>query len=798
MTFLPLLLGLSHLAPAATLPFDSIANPWLKAPGGTDIQREGDLKNLQPGPVRVNQAGYRLGDVRAGRARFLVVAAVAPGTATLKGPGADRTITLSSLNAIVSSQVKISASNSAMIKTYGIGDWKNGYPMTGTVVTGTLYQGTLPTDLPPGTYTIQVGSDVSQSFVISPNVYAMVRDASLMFFGVQRSGDGDSWFHPASHLWDGWLFDTTGTKVSKDAYKGALAGGWVDCGDHIKETRSQSFALAMLGVTAATLPEQDADRFPFKHAATGTDGIPDVLRELKWGADFALKAWKLAGGSNLRKDSLFLSVGDFGTDHGWWGRPEEQDTVSFSRRGNRRDRILRKDWGTGSLADWAAGLAFASKLWKPYDRTGWCDSALKVAQDFYALAKATNKLESSPAYSGESKASDDLALAATALLWVTRTPSHLQDLAYTTGLPSGAGSTCGASQAAIFPASSFAGGFLGCGTDNMKKGSANTDWASLQMPTLYAVHKLLLKDDATAQLHGIAPTERAALEEKVVHNLIANLASVSASSGTTVSLPTSTKTFVLTSTLKADSLWGTMSTQQDWIWNRYHAANLADLWMYYDLTGDLEASRTALPSTPDPDWKRSEVLDLLLKGTNTLLGMNPWDLSWVLGVGGKNPMHAFHRAANPEGRNLATNKEYGYSIPVGALYGGQSPVSAGLFQDEFYNYRLTESCLDGAATLAFLATGLSRDTSTYQPATTGMVRTAAQAPALRARPAGDRILLSRATGEPARLEILDARGQILSNQDWTGTELPIPRARALRLARLHGATGAITLPLAPF
>jgi len=796
MTLLPLLLGLNHLAPAAAFPFDSVANPLLKSPAGTDIQLEGDLKNLQPGSVRVNQAGYRLADVRAGRARFLVVASTSPGSATLKGPGADRTIPLASLNATVSGQVKVRASNSA-ISVSG-GDTKTGYPKTGTTVAGTAYQGVLPADLPPGIYTIQAGSDVSQSFTVSPKVYGMVRDASLMLFGVQRSGDGDSWFHPASHLWDGWLFDTTAASVSKDAYKGALSGGWYDCGDHLKETRTQSVALAMLGVTAATMTELDQDRFAFNHAASGTDGIPDVLRELKWGADFAIKAWVLAGGNSLRKDSLFLSVGEFGKDHGWWGRAEEQDTLSSASRGNRRERTLRKDWGSPSLADWAAGLAFASKLWRPYDQTGWCDSALKVAQDFYALAKTTNKLEATASYSGESRSSDDLALAATALLWATKTPSYLQDLAYTSGMPTGTGSTCGSTQIGAFPASSFVGGFLGCGSDNMKKGTANTDWASLHNPALYAVHKLLLKDDATAQAFGISPTERAALEEKVVHNLIANLASTSASAGTSIALPTSNSAFVLNNTLKADALWGTMSTQQDWVWNQYHVGNLADLWMYLDLTDDLVSSGTVLPNTNAPDWKREEVLNLLLKGTNTLLGMNPWDLSWVLGVGSKNPMHPHHRSANPEGRSNPNGLEYSYSIPVGALYGGKNPVTAGLFTDDWSNYTANEVCLDGSAMLAFLTTGLSRDTSTYQAPTTGIVRAATSAPVLRARPAGDRIVLSRPAGDAARLEILDARGQILSNQDWTGTELSIPRARALRLARLHGATGTATLPLAPF
>lgn len=787
MLDLALSLLLSASAPAV-LPFDSIANPLLKAPPGTDIQREGDLANLSPSRVRVNQAGYRLMDVRKGMARFLVVGGSAT-SALVSGGGASRTVALVPKAVRVSGQVNPYASNSALQVVDGIGDWRTGYPMTGTKVSGLLSEGTLPTDLLPGRYQVTVGGDVSSSFVVSPNVYGMVRDASLMFFGIQRSGDGQSWFHPASHTWDGWLFDTTGAVVDKDHYKGALAGGWYDCGDHLKETRTQSFALAMLGATAATMPGLDKDHFDFDQSAATTDGIPDVLRELKWSADYALKAFRLAGGK-VEKKKLFLSVGDFGKDHGWWGRPEDQDSVGEKGRGGRRERAVRDDWGTPSLSDWAAGLAFAAKLWKPYDQAGWCDSALTAAEAFYAGAKSFNALESSSAYIGESKSNDDLAMAAVALLWATGEKTYLNELAYTPSMPDGKGGVCGATRAAMFPASSFAGGFMGCGPDNMRKSSANTGWSSMQAPALYAFHKLILKDSVTAKAYGLNDAERSALEEKVICNTVENLGSLGVGSGQRVPLPGTYAALV------ADSVWGTMYTQQDWVWNRYQAGNLLELALYLDMVGDVVATETVLPNTPSPDWKRDSVLSVLLRGTNYLLGMNALDISWLLGVGSKNPNHPFHRASNPEGRN--SQGAYSYRIPVGALYGGVDPRGdSSVLDDQWYRYQRSEMCLDGAAVTTMLMTSLANDTSTV-PGTAVGLRTASLAGrgmGLRLSNAGTQLRLVRSAALPVDVELLDVRGTLLSRQTWNGTTLELPRSRSLRWARVGGVE---ILPIAPF
>jgi hypothetical protein len=775
-------------------PYAPIANPFLSADSGTDIQRQGDLQNLQIGRIRVNQAGYRLGDVRAGRARFVVVGD-GVSAVLVHGSGFDRAVALHSIGKTVTSTFQATAHNDAF--TISGGDVRTGYPLQGTAVSGNLSEGFLPPDLPSGTYTIEGLGGASVPFLVSKDIYPMVRDAALMFLGIQRSGDGHSWFHGPSHLWDGWLVDSNAVdSLGNPKYKGALAGGWYDHGDHLKETRSQSYTAALLGAVAATHPSQDFDHLGFRQDSSATDGIPDLLRELKWGCDFAIGAWRLGGGTTLDTSRLFLSVGDFGKDHGCWNRPEVQDTISMAGRGSRRERLVRRELGSESLADWAAGLAFASRLWKPYGSAGWSDTALMVAKSFYELAKKVNRTAPSPSYNGEAIVVDDLALAATALLWATGTNTYFQDLASTPSMPTGMGGACGVSGIANFPASDFLGGFLGCGSSGMRRGQANTDLGSVHTVALEAFHSLVLRNDSVSALFGIAPSDRAALEEKVVHTLIANLAGISIP-GRGITLPTSpTANQISGSRLTFDSTWNEMFTRQQWIWNSYLVGDLYDLATYLEVTGDILATATVLPNTPSPAWNRDSVAALLASGAGLLLGVNPWDVSWVVGVGAKNPMHIHHRSANPELRNI--DPPYAYRIPVGAVYGGAEAVQGGVYLDDANAYHYTEVSLEGSALLAAVATFLSNDTSTELASGIANRRTEVASSPVRVRHLSGRVVLERPGSEPLDLQILDGSGHVLERRTWKGSRLELPAAAAVRVViwGRNGEKGSRTI--APF
>ena len=155
-------------------------------------------------------------------------------------------------------------------------------------------------------------------------------------------------------------------------------------------------------------------------------------------------------------------------------------------------------------------------------------------------------------------------------------------------------------------------------------------------------------------------------------------------------------------TLTYDPLWK-INTKADviWVWNRYIAGNTAEFYFYYDIAKDLQG--VTLPHTPaSTDWKADEVRQLIVRQMDYMLGVNPWDISMIYGVGAKNFNHPHHRGANPEGTNVP-GAFYKYRPPVGALQGGFPPAggdgtTAGVYTEDWEDYTHAESCLDGTTT----------------------------------------------------------------------------------------------------
>ncbi len=368
------------------LPYAKIANPL---PDTMD-QINRDSINLKFSPIRINQAGYRPEDkkyfyyIGSGATSFTVVDL--SGQTVANG-------TLSNTGKTASGQLKIKASNNAQLVTGG----DTRYTMQSPVYSGTVFEGQIP-DIPPGTYKIKVGNDLSAKFVIDENVYGWIRDALMKFYGVNRCGDSKSWFHAGCHL------------------KDTVTGGWHDCGDHLKEGATMSYAAAVLGLAAAVFSDRDVDVYSANQAITQTtDGIPDILYEAKHGADFVLQSYDKAGG---QVGKMITSVGGFGNagygdDHSWWGRPENQDLMPSVRGGP--PRAPRSEPTTDYLGKYAANLAFVSKLYRPYDAI-YADRCLKVAKAIYDYTLPKLNSTSTPAYSGATIVTDDAAFGCIALL----------------------------------------------------------------------------------------------------------------------------------------------------------------------------------------------------------------------------------------------------------------------------------------------------------------------------------------------------------------------------------------------
>ncbi len=683
-----------------------------------------DAINYRMSPIRVNQAGYLEKDPE--RQFYYVGNATTFEVVDVDGKSLSPAVTgslRSSGQSTTSDWTIIAGTNAAT-------NDKKRYRVDITGQSGKIMVGNIPQGVPTETrLRIKVGNDISSTFIISDKVYSMVKDAALKFYGINRSGNGQSWFHPASHTLDGAggiVVNPATTDGARGRYNAALAGtlegGYYDCGDHLKESLTQMYAFMVAAVMAATNPDADEDVYAYNQGETvNTDGIPDMLREAKHGADFVLRAYVRAKGVI---DDMALSVGTFGADHGWWGRPENQDklpvdnSAAATDRGGPAARAVRLgEVGSTVGGETAAGLAILGKLYADYDKP-FADSCLMVAKQMYDFAKnlmlgkgsydngkAFKNHKSfkfdSEAYNGNNEAYDDLSLAAVALHYATYETTG--DMSYFNDAVQNKEFSSPQEQEGN---GFFDGGWMAYTRDGMRKSMKNTSWANAYTYALYALYKLLLKDDATALKYGISTETtkskstrtRLWYAENVGLILGTNLASESFYNGSVtnqIAIPNLNNTM-----LNVDGIWYTMATDQTWIYNRYQTGNIFEVLAYADVTKDLE-NITLPQKNTSREWHSAEMQQLGINQLNYMLGVNPWDVSFILGVGDKNDAHPHHRAANPEGKNVP-GAAYKYNPPTGALFGGVTPGLTNSWVPDnmsWEDYHQSETCIDAAATL---------------------------------------------------------------------------------------------------
>jgi hypothetical protein len=660
-------------------PYAAIANPL---PDTMDHQKR-DSVNLKFSRVRVNQAGYRPQDeklfyyVGTSASSFSVIDLSTGATAA--------TGSLTSLNATTAGQLKMTCYYKAQLVSGGAVK----YTMQSPSVSGTVYKGLMP-DLPEGRYMIKVGSDESAPFVIRADVYGMVKDALLKYFGVARCGNNESWFHAGCHL------------------KDAVPGGWHDAGDHLKIAQTIGYTFSILGLCAAALKDRDADHYAKNQSLTlTTDGIPDVLVEAKVGADYMVNSYLINGN---KVAGMITDLGDNGKDHGWWGRPEFQDAQGYDRGGP--PRLAVSGLGGNTCGSLSAGLAFVGRLYAPYD-AAYAAQCVKIAKELYAYGKANPTDYHNPMYSGGGVSNDEMALGALALWWATKDELYKNDLLYNKTIGSQA-------DPATYPKGGFSGGWFCNKQPGMLKDVANSDYDNMHTFSLWGLYRLILTDDSTSSVYGISPSERLNLAEDVIYCLIANMTDVNDQNGDqSIILPKPSIQWK-SNTLKCSSLWGWMKIQQEWMVNRYQATNITDVFCYYDVASKIQG--TELPNSPaSTDWEVPEVKSLLLKQLDYMLGLNPWDVSMITGVGYKNLNHPHHRAATPELQNVP-GTFYKFRPPVGALAGGYYPTVASGLYDEYMGgsngYFHSEISIDATTAIFLPVMGLAKEDTIKAPSAT--------------------------------------------------------------------------------
>ena len=542
-----------------------------------------DAINYRMSPIRINQAGYLESDTE--RQFYYVGSASTFEVVDVEGKSLSPKVT----GTFASTGFQMSSDWTIIAGTNAATNDQKRYQVDITGQSGVIQAGKIPQNVPTETrLRIKVGNDISSTFIVSNRVYSMVKDAALKFYGINRSGNGDSWFHPASHMKDGAGAVVTGDVDVRDQYNEALAGtlegGYYDCGDHLKESQTQMYAFMVAAVLAATNADADEDHYAFNHGETvNTDGIPDMLREAKHGADFVLRAYIRAKGVI---DDMALSVGNFGSDHGWWGRPENSDklpvdgSAAATDRGGPMSRTVRLgEIGANIGGETAAGLALVGKLYSEYpEHKAFADSCLKVAKEMYDFAKSMAQGKtyknntkaagwSSSAYNGNNEYFDDLALASVALWYATGDSKYGDDAIRSktlgTTVPQSFMDNC---------VGCFDGGWFVTDNKGFLKNVKNTSWANSYAYATYALYKLILADENKAiNEFGLTKDERLNAIEDCIMSMIHNLSDVSAGTAT-ITLPRKDPSNYMVQDIgwkgnevKYDPIWYSMQTDQTWI-----------------------------------------------------------------------------------------------------------------------------------------------------------------------------------------------------------------------------------------
>jgi len=637
-----------------------------------------DALNLKASDIRVNQAGYLTNDPEK---QFYYISASCE-TATYsvvdldgKEVATGGKFTATGDNA-TSIRVLKAYANDATVSRYTV---KKSTPTTKLCVGKLADMASLPTDK---RLRIKVGKEYSSTFIVSDRVYSMVRDANLKFFGVQRSGDSESWFHKASHVHD------------------TIPGGWYDCGDHLKMAPTMGYAFLMLSLLSTTNPERDEDHYAFNHNETvKTDGIPDMLREARHGAEFFLRSYEYAKGDI--KD-MIVNIGD-SEDHNYWNRADNMESMNPVPA-----RPVLHGIGPGMSAQVAAGLALLSVRYAAYDST-FADSCLKVAEKLYGYAKEHFGEEDvcvAGLYpcSSQLKYIDALAMAAIALHYATYGKTKKMDYFNDAAEDKNINDNINAKyNLEYFPA-----GWLG-NNSGFTPGGWPSDYDNRYAITLYAFYKLLLADKATAAKYGISDSLRLDYTERVVHTLAKGAAEGAAGGGgkNTIALPDYNLTY--------PTPWY-VSTIAEWGSNYYDSGNIINMLVYAEIAKDIEDKKTFNKSVA---WNHAQVRQLAINKVNYILGVNPWDICFMTGVGDKNESHVHHRTANPEFWNgfdwtamVALPVTYSYRPPVGALMGGS--INDTLLSD-VEKYTATETAISGNTSFLAVNVLLASDRPAVSP-----------------------------------------------------------------------------------
>lgn len=246
------------------------------------------------------------------------------------------------------------------------------------------------------------------------------------FYGAQRSGAGPNWLLMGHGSGKDFVNDADGD------YN--LAGGWHDCGDHVKYGQTQFYSGYLLLKAYAEFPQgfddyyepdyagyQQSGDFTWEGKKGKPNGIPDLLDEVRYATDFFIKC--------SRSESVFYhQVGDGNLDHKHWVTSVKMATMPEADGGQPR-KVFKNPNDASMPSFCAASLAVMSRVYRKFD-AAYSDLCLQHAKFAFAYAKAHPGAIGTPDggfYPANARWQDDYAAAAVELYKTTGDASFLEE-----------------------------------------------------------------------------------------------------------------------------------------------------------------------------------------------------------------------------------------------------------------------------------------------------------------------------------------------------------------------------------
>jgi hypothetical protein len=301
----------------------------------------------------------------------------------------------------------------------------------------------------PGHFQLLVGQVRSLPFVISPTIYTELPDQLLEFMRQQRCGY-NPWLDAICHPFDG---RTAFGPMTNGTYLD-VRGGWHDAADLLKYLLTSGNATAQM-LVAYTLDMQShlqpawrsqdrgASHEIFRDQVNalgqpGTNGIPDILDEARWGLEWMLKL-------HPAPDQLFHQVADDRDHAGSRLPPDENVDYGWGEGGARvvyyadgkpqgLQQYKSASTGVANLAGrYAAAMALAYQVWKdsPRERP-FAERCLQAGKEVYELGRSKEGVQQGNSYKApyrydETTWADDMEWGAAELYRATQEHRYLQD-----------------------------------------------------------------------------------------------------------------------------------------------------------------------------------------------------------------------------------------------------------------------------------------------------------------------------------------------------------------------------------